>query len=120
MFFIEGTFEDVLIKIRDYVHQGVELVSHPLGASIRILFSPYRSVILGEKNNKINAYHIEIIESSIISYRNINAGRKIDYKNAHDYALIDVELLKVSLKSFKEINNNHINLFGGDSFETGA
>ncbi len=38
---------DVLIKVRDLVHEGVELVSHPLGASIRMLFSPYRSIVVG-------------------------------------------------------------------------
>lgn len=119
--FIEGTFEDVLVKVRDLVHQGVELISHPIGASIRMLFSPYRSIIVGEKNPKINSYHVETIESSIINYRNVNKGRKTDIKNADDYALVDVELLKASLKAFEEINNNRQSkLFGGDSFETRA
>lgn len=120
VFFIEGSFEDVLIKVRDLVHQGVELISHPLGASIRMLFSPYRSIILGEKKDEINIYHIETIENSIINYRNINEGRNIDMKNAQDYALIDAELLKASLKAFEETNNKLPKLFGGDSFETGA
>lgn len=119
--FVEGTFEDVLVKVRDLVHQGVELISHPIGASIRMLFSPYRSIIVGEKNNVINSSHIEIIESSIINYRNINEGRKTDIKNAEDYAFIDAELLKASIKAFEEIyNNGSLKLFGGDSFETGA
>ena len=119
--FIEGTFEDVLVKVRDLVHQGVELISHPIGASIRMLFSPYRSIIVGEKNPKINSYHVETIESSIVNYRNVNKGRKTDIKNADDYALVDVELLKASLKAFEEINNNRQSkLFGGDSFETRA
>ena len=118
--FIDGTYEDVLIKVRDMVHQGVELISHPLGASIRMLFSPYFSIIVGEKKDKFNDYHIETIESSIINYRNVNEGRKTDMKNAHDYALIDAELLKASLKAFEENNNRLTKLFGGDSFETGA
>lgn len=41
-------------------------------------------------------------------------------KNARDYALIDAELLKASLKAFEETNNKLPKLFGGDSFETGA
>lgn len=119
--FIEGTFDDVLIKVRDLVHQGVELISHPIGASIRMLFSPYRSIIVGDKHTKINSYHVETIESSIINYRNVNEGRKIDIENAKDYALIDVELLKASIKAFEEINNNSSSkLFGGDSFEIRA
>lgn len=117
--FIEGTFDDVLIKVRDLVHQGVELISHPIGASIRMLFSPYRSIIVGDKYTKINSCHVETIESSIINYRNVNEGRKIDIENAKDYALIDVELLKASIKAFEEINSLS-KLFGGDSFEIRA
>lgn len=119
--FIEGTFEDVLIKVRDLVHQGVELISHPLGASISMLFSPCRSIIVGEKKDVINSYHIEAIENSIINYRNTNKGRKVNMKNVDDYALIDAELLKTALKTFQDINSNKLpKLFGGDSFETGA
>lgn len=117
--FIEGTFDDVLVKVRDLVHQGVELISHPIGASIRMLFSPYRSIIVGDKYTKINSCHVETIESSIINYRNVNEGRKIDIENAKDYALIDVELLKASIKAFEEINSLS-KLFGGDSFEIRA
>lgn len=106
--FIEGTFEDVLVKVRDLVHQGVELISHPIGASIRMLFSPYRSIIVGEKNIEINSYHVETIESSIINYRNVNEGRKKDIRNSDDYALIDVELLKATLKAYEETNDSSI------------
>ena len=49
MIFVEGSYEDVLIKVRDLVYEGVELISHPLTASMRMLYSPYRSIILGNK-----------------------------------------------------------------------
>ncbi len=67
--FVEGSYENVLIKVRDLVYEGIELLSHPLNASMRMLYSPYRSIILGEKNFKIDPFHIEIIENSIIDYR---------------------------------------------------
>jgi len=102
--FVNGSFEDVLIKVRDLTHEGVELISHPVGASIRMFYSPYRSIVVGEKKDKINPYHVETIESSITKYRAIMAGRNIDMKNAYDYALIDSELLMASLKTTKEIN----------------
>lgn len=100
--FVEGDFLDVMVKVRDMVHQGYELVSHPLSASIRMAYSPFRSIIVGHRNNKINPTHVEIIENSIINYKNLLEGRRVDRKNADDYALIDVELLNSTLKSYKE------------------
>ena len=106
--FVEGSYEDVLIKVRDLVYKGVELVSHPLGASIRMLYSPYRSVIVGQKNNTIDPFHIETIENSIINYRNNLKARKVDWQHEEDYALIDNELLKSTLKDL-EVNYNKNN-----------
>ncbi len=45
LLFVDGTFLEVLINVRDLVHQGYELISHPLGSSIRTMYSPYRSII---------------------------------------------------------------------------
>lgn len=101
--FIDGTFEDVLFKVRDLVHKGYELISHPLGASIRMIFSPYRSIIIGKKSKEINETHIEIIENSILNYKNLTKNRKVDTSNNEDYAFIDSELLKSALDEFKRI-----------------
>lgn len=106
VFFVKGTFKDVLIKVRDLVYEGYELVSHPLGASIRMLFSPFHSVVIGEKNNKISFYHVETIENSIINYRKHMKMRRTDMENADDYAQIDNELLKSALR---ELKNNYVN-----------
>lgn len=103
--FIEGGFEDVLFKVRDLVHSGFELINHPLGASIRMFFSPYRSIIIGEKLQKINGIHVETIENSISNYKKHMKVRKPDIVNAEDYALIDIELLKSSLEEFERIYN---------------
>lgn len=95
--FVEGSFEDVLVKTRDYVHSGYKLINHPLGASLRMLFSPYRSIVIGEKQQKAEDMHIETIENSIENYRKHMEVRTPDIKNSGDYALIDSELLKSSL-----------------------
>lgn len=102
VYFVEGDFQAVMIEVRDRVHQGFELVSHPLSASVRMAFSPFRSIIVGEKNNNINPMHVEIIENSIINLKNLLERRGVDQSNAKDYALIDTELLKSTLRSFKE------------------
>lgn len=106
--FVEGSFLDVLISVRDLVHKGFVLVSHPLGASIRMLFSPYRSIIVGEKVEEINIFSVEIIENSIISYKKHMEKRKVDWDNKEDYQLIDNELLGSTIKS---LNSNSYESF---------
>ncbi|WP_416199180.1 GrdX family protein [Sporanaerobacter sp.] len=101
--FVEGSFLDVLISVRDLVHKDFVLVSHPLGASIRMLFSPYRSIIVGEKVEEIDVFSVEIIENSIISYKKHMEVRNADWDNKEDYQLIDNELLESTLKS---LNSN--------------
>lgn len=107
MFFVNGSYEDVLIKVRDLVYEGVELISHPLTASMRMLYSPYRSIILGMKNSKVDPFHMEIIENSIIDYRKNLKNRKVDWENEKDYGLIDYELLKSTLRDL-EVDINKI------------
>ena len=101
--YIDGSFEDVLVKVRDLVHSGYELINHPLGASIRILFSPYRSIIIGNKSQSINMMHVETIENSIENYKKHMEVRKPDITNSQDYAFIDSELLQSSLEEFERI-----------------
>ena len=100
--FVNGNFEDVLLRVRDLVHAGHELINHPLGASIRMFYSPYRSIIIGEKmigqkEKNINNIYVETIENSIENYRKHMEGRIPDTKNNEDYSLIDSELLVSAL-----------------------
>ena len=101
--FVEGSFEDVLIKARDLVHGGYELISHPLGASLRMFFSPYRSILLTDKISDINESYILTIENSIENYRKHMKERNPDLENKEDYALIDKELLKSSIEEYKKL-----------------
>lgn len=103
--FVEGSYEDVLFKVRDLVHSGYELINHPLGASIRMFFSPYRSIIVRGKSEKAKDIYVETIENSIENYKKHMEVRKPDIVNGEDYALIDAELLKSALNEYERIYN---------------
>ncbi|ATW27304.1 GrdX family protein [Candidatus Formimonas warabiya] len=96
--FVEGSVEETLIKVRDLVHQGYELISHPLAASLRMIFSPYRSVIIGKRNEKVDFLSAEVIEDSIIKYKRHMDHRKTDTAHSDDYQAIDLILLESALK----------------------
>lgn len=95
---MDDSVEKVLIKIRDLVYIGYELVSHPLPASLRMLFSPYRSVIIGQRNKKINFEHVQIIENSIMKYKSHMDVRKTDEVNRDDYKKLDLLLLESTVE----------------------
>ncbi|WP_028856302.1 GrdX family protein [Psychrilyobacter atlanticus] len=101
VYFIEGTSRELLEKVRDLVHSGSELLTHPLGASLRMMFSPYFSVIVKEKEGKLNCFHTEIIESSIEKYNQHMGVREEDIKNSKDYAIVDYKLLESALGEIK-------------------
>ncbi|OLS03627.1 GrdX family protein [Tissierella creatinophila] len=107
--FVDGGFKDVLFKVRDLVHNGAELINHPLGASIRMFFSPYRSIIIREKsegNSEINKeYYINTIENSIENYNKQMENRNPDVVNSEDYSLIDENLLESAIGEFKRMQN---------------
>ncbi|WP_229768490.1 GrdX family protein [Tissierella pigra] len=103
--FVEGSFEDVLFKVRDLVHTGFELINHPLGASLRMFFSPYRSIIVRENIDKTNNIYAETIENSIVNYQKHMSVRNVDVVNGEDYALIDAELLKSALDEYERVYN---------------
>lgn len=95
--FVHGNVEDTLIKVRDLVHQGYILVNHPLPASLRMLFSPYRSIAVERSGGRIDPVHVEIIEVSIEKYKRHMAVRSIDQFNAQDYKVIDLKLFEAGL-----------------------
>ena len=101
--YIDGDFIDVLKSVRDHMHKGYLAVSHPLPASIRMILSPVRSVIMVDSYTDQNLYNktLEIVENSIISYTNTMGIRKPDYKNIQDYKIIDKNLL---YSSFDELH----------------
>lgn len=103
--YVNGSFKDVLLKTRDLVHQGSKLINHPLGASSRMFFSPYRSIIIQEKINGGDEYHIRLIENSIETYDKHIESRSPDLKNRDDYSFLDRELLDSALDELKRIYN---------------
>ena len=119
--FIDGSYEDVLIKVRDLVHSGVELIDSPLGASIRMLLSPYRSILVGTERQAMNMDQILLIEQSILNYRTLTQRRKSEPQHANDYAVVDKELLKASIQAYEDMNcQTHSKFTGGEFLETRA
>ena len=90
--FVDGSFRDVLVKVRDMVFEGHELITHPLFASLGMMFSPYRSVVLGDTAGLASTLEMEMVENSIATYDQATEGRVHFPEYDKDYAWMDRSL----------------------------
>lgn len=102
--FIDGDYIDILLEVRKYTHEGYKLINYPLNASIRMIFSPVKSILISKEKGNIHLESIEIIEGSIDKYRNIMGKRKPDYKNLEDYKTMDYTLFLSAIDESKRLN----------------
>lgn len=96
--FLDGSIEEVLIKVRSLVHDGYELISHPLPASFRMMLTPFRSVVLGRRLEKVDPLCVEIIEESIIKYKKYMDFHSEDHFHGQYNEEIDQTLLEFTLQ----------------------
>lgn len=96
----ELSFEDTLRKVRDKIYQGHRLLTHPLSGSVKPNETPYKSVMISEKPEGMDAHEMQIIESAI------QACGKFQFKSDKykeevydDFRLIDCTLIASAIPS---------------------
>ncbi len=65
--FVECSYEEILRKVRNYIYEGYELLTHPLSGSVKPNETPYKSIMVSEKKEKLDPRSMEIIEYAIQS-----------------------------------------------------
>lgn len=103
--FVEGDYLNLMTKLRDYIHIGHKLISYPLGASIRMIYSPVRSILISKDKGSFDELSLEILENSIEKYKATMGDRNIDYRNKDDYEIIDRELLDAAIEENDFVKN---------------
>ncbi len=95
--FVEGPQMDVIKKVRDYIHKGHRLLTHPLMGSVKPNETPYRTICVS-KDVIIGTdlKSLDIIENSIYTtekflkdFKTPNWSEKI----LLDFQLIDSDLI---------------------------
>ena len=67
--FVCGDVARVITRRRDLIHQGWELLTHPMAGSLKPGENPFRTVILQEGDGALDFRSLSIIESAIESTR---------------------------------------------------
>lgn len=61
----KSAYLDILYQVRDYVHRGYKILTHPMAGSLKPNQTPFKSVLLEKNRDTDNYQSIMLIESSI-------------------------------------------------------
>lgn len=92
----EDDYRSVLIRVRDAVHAGHRLLTHPLAGSLKPNQTPFRSVMLTKGAEGTDWADLERVESSLDAYHKFTQGRKTPIwteRVRDDFATIDLSLI---------------------------
>ena len=98
----QDSYREVLFAVRDYVHKGARLLSHPQAGSIKPYETPYRSVLISVELTELNFDSLQQIESAIERFDSLVGGRPLrnwPQQVLDDFQLIDFDLVKTGMES---------------------
>lgn len=101
VFLEKGSYTDVLEKVRDHIHLGFKLLTHPLAGSLKPNQTPYKTVIIA-KSDRSDYESIILIENSIEAahkFLRLRATPKWDDKILNDFKTVDMSLIDNVVKS---------------------
>lgn len=94
------SYEGVIEKVRDRIHLGYTLLSHPLSGSVKPNETPYKSVMISTEKGPFDMMGLEIIELALQSCKKFQF--KSDKYAPHVYAdfrEIDLTLIESGVES---------------------
>lgn len=94
------SYEDVLREVRDRIHEGHSMLTHPLSGSVKPNETPYKSIMISEERRGIDEESVALIENAI------HACGKFEFKSDRyrpevyeDFQLIDCTLIESGMAS---------------------
>ncbi len=103
--FIDGSLLDVLIVVRDKIHEGHKLLTHPLAGSVKPNETPYKSVLVSYDKEDLDLDSLIMISSSIETVQKfINIKRPIKWEDRilKDFMEIDLDLISSGIESMRQ------------------
>lgn len=94
--YIEGGTMDVFKAVRDYIHMGHKLLTHPLMSSIKPNETPYRTVVISKgKGEAVDMQSLNYIEEGI--YATEKFTKKFGIPNWNEQVLEDFQVIDYDL-----------------------
>lgn len=92
----------VLTCVRDLVHQGHELLTHPLTGSVKPYETPFKSICVSAQTGPIHFASVTLIEEAInTANKFLKDRRSVVYPETvlEDFRLIDLSLISSGIES---------------------
>jgi len=103
------SYTALLISVRDQIHRGAVLLTHPLSGSIKPGETPYKSVLVDAASGNMDLKSLELIEETLrVATRMVaQAGdRRWTEKILKDFQLIDCDLIRFALDHASQSYSN--------------
>ena len=97
--FLDVSYDDILKKVRDYVHGNWELLSHPLYGSVKPNETIYRSVVI-KKVDKLDINSVTLISDAITTFDKFRSNKKTPNwtdRVKDDFSVIDYDLISQTI-----------------------
>lgn len=94
------SIKEVMLKVRDRVHEGFKVLTHPLSSSVKPNESLFKSIMISDDKSILDYDSVVIIENAIMTCDKFN---KIKYNIVYtdkiigDFKLIDLTVLESAL-----------------------
>lgn len=94
----DESYEELLLRVRDKVHKGAKLLTHPLSGSVKPNETPFKTVYITKAKGDMDMRSLEIIENAIITAKKFPVRFPVmSDKMREDFALIDLSLMESAL-----------------------
>jgi len=99
--FFDTTVFGVFSAIRDIVHVGGKILSHPLSGSIKPHETPYKSVMILPTKGSLDFNSLNLIETAIgVLNRYPELDFNLPQNILNDFAVIDLDIMNSAAKEF--------------------
>ena len=90
----EVSFREILVMVRDLVHLGHQLYTHPIAGSVKPNETPYKSIVVDKAPGKFSMDEANLMTNALITFDKFKP-LNVRYSDYHhqDFQLIDYTLL---------------------------
>ncbi len=97
---MEGRVADIFAAVRDAVHKGAVLISHPLAGSLKPNENPYKSVMLSTRQGSLDEPSLALIEGAVAVLAKLPVKhRQYPPGVLEDFRVIDLDLMDSALSA---------------------
>ena len=96
MVFIDDDLGAVLTEVRDRIHNGAKLLTHPLSGSVKPGETPYKSIALSQCGGQLDMDSMELIENAIMTYGKFSGRICRSGKERFDKDFQEIDLTLIS------------------------